>query len=121
MIHDVTPKADLLTTLGRGSAPADAAAASQPPAVRTPPDSRETPSVPIDRAAIDRAVAQVSQALETADPRLKIEVDDDTDRIVVKIIKDESGEVIRQYPPEELLELQKYLSSSTGLLLQERA
>lgn len=121
MIHDVISKADLLTTPGRGSEPADATAASQPPTARTQSGSDEIPSVPVDRAAIDRAVAQVSQALESADPRLKIEVDDETDRIVVKIIKDESGEVIRQIPPEELLELQKYLSGSTGLLLRERA
>ncbi len=121
MIREVTPKADLLTTPGRGSEPADAAAAPQPTAARTHPGSHDAPSVPVDRATIDRAAAQVSKALETANPRLKIEVDDETDRIVVKVIKEESGEVIRQFPPEELLALQKYLAGSTGLLLQERA
>jgi flagellar protein FlaG len=66
-------------------------------------------------------VAQVSEVLDSTDPRLKIEVDDETDRVVVKVIKEESGEVIRQFPPEELLELEKFLSGSKGLLLQERA
>jgi flagellar protein FlaG len=38
----------------------------------------------------------------------------------VKIVEQESGEVIRQIPPEELLELEKYLSSPKGLLVQEQ-
>ncbi|ALA58568.1 flagellar protein FlaG [Nitrospira moscoviensis] len=121
MIRTIAPTADLLTTPVRGSDPADAAAKRPPQAARKQPDSGETPSAPVDRAAIDRAVAQVSEVLDSTDPRLKIEVDDETDRVVVKIIKEESGEVIRQFPPEELLELEKFLSGSKGLLLQERA
>jgi flagellar protein FlaG len=53
-------------------------------------------------------------------------VDEKTDQVVVKVIK-ESGEVIRQFPPEEILELARYLSEERmdqpdkGVLLEERA
>ncbi len=120
MIHRVTSKADLLTTPSRGSEPVEPAAA-QPPAARTQPGSAQPQAAPVDRPAIDRAVAKVSEVLARADPRLKIEVDDETERVVVKIVREDSGEVIRQIPPEELLELERYLSSGKGLLLEERA
>ncbi|MBH0178959.1 MAG: flagellar biosynthesis protein FlaG [Nitrospira sp.] len=83
-------------------------------------DSEPSPSGPIDRAAIDRAAAKVDKVLESTDPRLKIEVDDETDRVIVKVVQQDSGKVIRQIPPEELLELEKYLSSAKGLLLHEQ-
>lgn len=81
-----------------------------------PPDRAE-----IERAAIERAAAKVSKALDSADPRLKIEVDDEAERVVIKVVEQDSGKVIRQIPPEELLELEKYLSSAKGLLLHEQA
>ena len=120
MIHKVTPKADLLTSPIRGSEPAEAPA-KKPSAAGKQTESDDTPSTPIDRATIDRAVATVSEVLKATDPRLKFEIDHATERVVVKIVKEDSGEVIRQFPPEELLELEKYLSGPKGVLLEERA
>jgi flagellar protein FlaG len=120
MIHRVTPKADLLTSPIRGSEPAEAPA-KKPRASGKQAESESTPSQPIGRATVDRTVATVSEVLKAANPRLKFEIDDATDRVVVKIVKGDSGEVIRQIPPEELLELEKYLSSAKGLLLREQA
>ena len=120
MIHSVTLKADLLTTPSRGSEPAEAVAHGLR-AARKHPDSEEIPSAPVDRATIDRAVAKVSEVLHSVDPGLKINVDDETQRVVVKVIDKDSGKVIRQIPPEELLDLEKYLSGSKGVLLEKQA
>jgi len=120
MIHSVTPKADLLATPSRGREPAEAAA-HEPRAARKHPGSEESPSAPVNRATIDRAVAKVSEVLDVANPRLKIEIDDETERVIVKIVEEESGQVIRQIPPEELLELERYLSGSKGVLLEKQA
>lgn len=121
MIRPVTSKADLLAAPTRGSEPVEETAKPPSPARTRPGSKKEAPSVSVDRAAIDRAVAKVSEVLDTTSPRLKIEVDDETERVVVKVIEEESGEVIRQIPPEELLRLGKYLSGGKGLLLTERA
>jgi flagellar protein FlaG len=120
MIHRVTFQADLLATRSRGSEPVEGTAKEPSPA-RKHPGSEQAPSAPFDRAAIDRAVAKVSEVLDTTDPRLKIEIDDETKRVVVKIVQEDSGEVIRQIPPEELLKLEKYLASGKGILLKEQA
>ncbi|MBH0190339.1 MAG: hypothetical protein HP492_00925 [Nitrospira sp.] len=37
------------------------------------------------------------------------------------MVQEDSGKLIRQIPPEELLQLEKYLSSAKGLLLHEQA
>jgi flagellar protein FlaG len=120
MITAVSSKADLLTTPHRGGEPEDAAA-KRPTAARTQPGSDNGSSEPIDRTTLDQAVAKVSEVLKSTDTHLKIEVDDATKQLVVKVLKGDSDEVIRQFPPKEVLELAKYLSSSKGVLLQEHA
>lgn len=120
MITPVTGKADLLTTPARGGEP-DHAAAKQPTAARTPADTEQTPAAPIDRATLERAVAKVSEEVKAHDTNLKFEIDDSTDRVIVKVIAQDSGKVIRQYPPKEVLELAKFFNSSKGVLLKEQA
>ena len=52
---------------------------------------------------------------------LEIEVDPDLHKVVIKILNGESGEIIRQIPAQELLNLAKHLDEPKGLLLRERA
>jgi flagellar protein FlaG len=120
MITSVTGKADLLTTPARGGEP-DHAADKQPTAARTQSDTDNSPTAPIDRATLEQAVAKVSEDIKAHDTNLKFEIDDATDRVVVKVIAKDSGEVIRQFPPKEVLNLAKYFNSSKGLLLKEQA
>lgn len=120
MITPVNKTADLLTTPQHGGEPADAAA-PKPAAARMQPGSDKTPSEPIDRAVLDQAVAKVSDLIKTTDAKLRLEVDDETKRVVVKVLNEESGEVIRQFPAKEILEMAKHLPSSKGVLLTERA
>ena len=120
MIHSVTPKADLRVEHIRGEEPSGAVGKNL--RGRTgDSEGQSTSQASADRAKFDRAAAKVNEVLSLADPQLKIEVDRETERVIVKVLEQKSGEVIRQIPPEELLELEKYLSSPKGLLLQEQA
>lgn len=120
MIHSVTPKADLRVERSHDEEPSGAMG-PKPRVIKTGPEGPPADQAFVDRAKIDRAATKVNEVLSLADPQLKIHVDDETERVVVKVVEQESGEVIRQIPPEELLELEKYLSSPKGLLLQEQA
>lgn len=120
MITPVNKTADLLTTPHQGGEP-EHAAVTNPTAARTQPGSDKTPSQPIDRAVLDQAVAKVSDLIKTTDAKLRLEVDDDTKRVVVKVFSEESGKVIRQIPAKEVLEMEKYFSSSKGMLLKQQA
>ena len=120
MIHNVAPKVDLPDIPNREHEPAEVVA-RQLRAASTHADSEQAQPGPLDRAALDRAAAKVSKVLESTDPRLKIKVDDETERVVITVVNQDSGKIVRQIPSEELLRLEKYLSSVKGLLLHEQA
>jgi len=51
---------------------------------------------------------------------MKLEVNKDADRIVVKIIDKDNGEVIRQIPPEEIVNLIKNMNEFLGVFLDQK-
>ena len=67
-----------------------------------------------------KAVQDIQERLDSMGTKLGIELNKDPDAIVVQVKDKESGEVIRQFPPKELLQLQKKLKELTGLLFDEK-
>ncbi len=53
------------------------------------------------------------------DAKLKLEIDKDLNRVVVKILDAETDEVIRQVPLQELLEIAKSLKRMEGVFFRE--
>ncbi len=51
----------------------------------------------------------------------EFEVDEDTDKMVVKVIDKETGEMIRQMPSEEVIRIAKVLGKMQGMLVSETA
>ena len=70
---------------------------------------------------VEQAAARVKEVLRGTTSRLEIEIDPDLHKAVVKIRNGESGEIIRQIPTQELLDLAKHLEEPKGLLIRERA
>lgn len=71
------------------------------------------------QAALDQAVGKVRESLQQSGSRLQLEVDQDLNRVIVKILNGDSGEIIRQIPPQEVIDLAKNLPGTKGLLLGE--
>jgi len=65
------------------------------------------------------AVEQIENAASFFNRKLKLEVDKDLGIVVVKVIDSDTEEVIRQIPPEELLELSKHAKDLKGLLISK--
>jgi len=63
---------------------------------------------------------QVNKALEQLNVKLSFNLNRDLDRMIVKVVNRESGEVVRQIPPEEMLEIAKRMEEMGGILLDER-
>jgi len=80
-----------------------------------------TPAPPPTREKVEQAAARIKEVLRGTTSRLEIEIDDDLDQVVIKIVNGESGEIIRQIPSQELLNLAKHLDEPKGLLVRERA
>ena len=63
------------------------------------------------------ALAESETASEPQATHVKLSVDDELHRVVAHVVDSKSGEVVREIPPEELLELAKALRS---LLIDRR-
>ena len=70
---------------------------------------------------LEQAAARIKDVLRGTTSRLEIEIDSDSHKAVIKILNGESGEIIRQIPAQELLDLAKHLDEPKGLLVEERA
>ncbi|WP_432697709.1 flagellar protein FlaG [Marinobacterium sp. YM272] len=81
-----------------------------------------------DPKAVQEAVEKFAQFMETVSSSLKISVDDDLSRVVLKVINTENDETIRQIPSEEVLELMKrmrdiseeFFGDTKGLLVESK-
>jgi flagellar protein FlaG len=80
-----------------------------------------TPAPTPTKEQVEQAAARVTEVLRGTTSRLEIEIDPDLHQAIVKILNGESGEIIRQIPSKELVELAKYLDEPKGLLVSERA
>jgi flagellar protein FlaG len=80
-----------------------------------------TPVSTPTRDQVEQAAARVKDVLRGTTSRLEIEIDPDLHKAVIKVFNEESGEIIRQIPSQELLDLAKYLDDPKGLLIRERA
>ncbi|AKH69440.1 flagellar protein FlaG [Spongiibacter sp. IMCC21906] len=69
----------------------------------------------------EQAVAKLNEFLKDRERELEFSVDDATGRTILKVIHAESGEVIRQIPPEELLNVIRTFIEGTGSLIDEQA
>ena len=114
MITHVTSKVDLPATANNKSQPS---VLPRTKSVIEPADFSF--ASPTDRVALEHAVSKVKEAFQQSGSQLQIEVDPDLERVIVKILKGDSGEVIRQIPPKEVIDLAKNLPGAKGVLFEE--
>jgi len=120
MIHEVTGRDALPVTLDPVPKGADGGSTKVPGARLGSNHPESAGGVAADRSTLEHAVQKVREAFDHMDSRLKIEIDPDLHRVVVKIIDQQSGELIRQVPAQEMLEIAKRLDVAQGLLLTKR-
>ena len=83
-------------------------------------NERGAPSV--DKAeAIGNTVASLREFAQSIQRDLSFRVDDSSGRIVVEVRDQSSGDVIRQSPSEEALQLLKHLEEARSLMLKTTA
>ena len=81
-------------------------------------------SPPPTRDQVAQAAARIEKVLRGTTSRLEFEINPDLnkmDKVVIKILNGESGEIIRQIPSQEVLDLAKHLDAPKGILVRERA
>lgn len=73
----------------------------------------------LDRKDVENMVDSIDEFTNNLQSKLKFSIHDDTNEIVVKIINRETGETIKQIPPEELLKIHANMKKPTGLLFHQ--
>jgi flagellar protein FlaG len=71
------------------------------------------------RAQLDQAVSELNQSSQTKTQGLEFAIDEDSQRTVVKVIDQETKEVLRQIPTKEALALAKAFDSAKGSLISQ--
>ncbi|HWU98472.1 MAG TPA: flagellar protein FlaG [Oxalicibacterium sp.] len=74
-----------------------------------------------DPAQLSQALQSINKALQSSSSNLEFTVDDDTDRTVVKVVDQQTGDIIRQMPSVEALEIAKALDRAAGKLINQEA
>ena len=70
---------------------------------------------------IERIAKAMDNYVRSVQRDLKIQVHGDTGNIMVKVISEADGKVIREIPPKELLDLAAKMEKMTGTIFHESA
>lgn len=74
-----------------------------------------------EKARVDNATQLLNEFMKHAAIGLHFSTEQDSGRIIVKVVSKQTGELIRQIPSEEALKLSKALDTLQGLIIQEKA
>lgn len=73
----------------------------------------------LEREQLEKVAQQLQEFMGEMNRTLQFQVDEDSGRDVIKILDKTSGDVIKQYPSEEVLSLVSKLSESAGILIDQ--
>jgi flagellar protein FlaG len=73
-------------------------------------------------AALKRAVEEINNKMLQSNRKLEFSIDDNTKQRVVRLVDMETGDLIRQFPSEEMLSISEAIDKiQQGLLLKQKA
>lgn len=87
----------------------------------TPKVESQAVPMPVDKAALEAAVKKLNEVVAPALQTIMFSVDEETDRVVVKVVDIETQNVLRQIPNEEVLAFSKTLGRLQGLVIRQTA
>ena len=74
-----------------------------------------------DDDALAQALNELNQRMHAWSTNLRFELDDETSRVVVQVVDSETGDVVRQIPSEEVLQMSRMLGKLQGLAFHASA
>lgn len=81
---------------------------------------QQSAAVP-DLAQVAEAVKNINQTMKALSQNLEFSIDTDSKQTIVKVVDQQTQEVIRQMPSVEALEIAKALDRVQGLLIRQKA
>ncbi len=75
----------------------------------------------ITREDVEEMVDALKEMTATLQTKMDFSINEGTNSLVVKVLEQDTEKVIKQFPPEELLELQEKMQDLTGFLFSTDA
>jgi len=69
-------------------------------------------------AEVESTVAAVNDVLEHTNVGLRYRVDDETEDLIVSVVDRNTGEVLRQVPPDQILRMRQRMQELVGVLFE---
>ena len=91
------------------------------PVVKTDNIKLENKPVAVDKASLVTAVNKLNKFVAPALQTVEFAIDDQSERMVVKVVDTTSKKVLRQIPNEEVLAMSKTLDKLQGLMIRQTA
>ena len=82
-------------------------------------NNQEVTAQPLEREQLEKMAQQLHDFMGEMNRSLQFQVDQDSGRDVIKVLDKNSGELIKQYPSEEVLSLVSKLSETAGILIDQ--
>jgi flagellar protein FlaG len=92
-------------------------AAAQPPAVPAP----AAPAVQASSQEVAQAVGQITAFLQSSSASVEFSMEEQSGRVVIRIVDEQTRQLIRQIPSEDLLTIARALDRVQGLLVSTKA
>ena len=103
-------------------------AAPHPVAKSAAPIASDNPVVQTERVQksasfeqVSKAVQEINKTIQAASQNLEFSVDTEENKVIVKVIDQQTKQVLRQIPTEEALDIAKSLDKLQGLLIKQIA
>ncbi|MGX1829398.1 flagellar protein FlaG [Paenibacillus taichungensis] len=76
--------------------------------------------IPVGEAQLIKAIDRALKALEGPETAFEVAVHKETHSIMVKVLNKETGEIIREIPPEKTLDLVAKMMEFAGIIIDEK-
>ena len=74
----------------------------------------------VDRATAEKIAEAIQQFVSSMDVKLNFQIHDGTGTVMVRVINEETGDVIREIPPSQVLDLAARIDKMIGALFDAR-
>ncbi len=74
----------------------------------------------VPREEVQQATEKLNRLMGLVERRLKFEIHDESNRVMVKIIDEKSGEILREVPPKKVLDMLSSFADYVGLLVDKK-
>jgi len=82
-------------------------------------NNQEVTAQPLEREQLEKMAQQLQEFMGEMNRSLQFQVDEDSGRDVIKVLDKDTGDIIKQYPSEEVLNMVSKLSETAGLLIDQ--